>query len=344
MEGANPYYRRSAISLRDEFFGRRDELSEIYQLLRHQQSIFLYGERRTGKSSILNALTFLRDEYNIPSQIHFAQVNCLYAEGSPERRFIKHMLEQIDPDLDLDSIPPERDSLMRVAEKAKRDGQRLVILMDEFDVLVENPHIGNDLFSFFRAWSESFGIPFVITTREGAIDPLVKTKSAGSPFWNIFKTVYVGPFPHHEALELIETPAKRLNVPFKEEEVKWIYDHGGHHPFFLQIAASCAFMLRQSDPARKHIAFVSEADQHFDYLLDFMSDKERSGLLSFINHKRVDSRTKSTLLHKGMLIEEGDQLRVFSEALTEKLRAREKDSEGGSTNIVANISQFIRGV
>jgi hypothetical protein len=102
-------------------------------------------------------------------------------------------------------------------------------------------------------------------------------------------------------------------------------------------------MLRQSDPARKYAAFISEADQHFDYLLDFMPDKEYAGLLSFINNKQVDSRTKSNLLRKGMLIEEGNQLRVFSVALTEKLRAREKDSQEGSTNIVANISQFIRG-
>jgi hypothetical protein len=343
MQAANPYYRRSAISSPREFFGRENEIEEIYQLIRQQQSIFLLGERRTGKSSILNAISFLRDD-RVPEEVRFVFVNCLYAAGSPERRFIKHMLNQITDEAEIDSFPPERDSLVEAAKQARRKGRQLAILMDEFDVLLDNPEIPRDLFGFFRAWSEEYAIPFVITSREGRIDALLKTESVGSPFWNIFKTVYVGPFSHSEALQLIETPAERCELPFKPEEVDWIHDRGGHHPLFLQIAASYAFNQRDIDPERKQVAFIGEADQHFEYILDFMPERERIALAAFQRGEQLDQRTKSELLRKGMLIDENDKLRIFSTALSDKLLApRRQSADTVSGNIVDNLSKFVRG-
>jgi len=327
MEGVNPYYRRSAITSPHEFFGRQREITELYQLLRQHQSISLIGERRTGKSSILNAISFLREAYDVPSNVRFAFVNCLYAEGSPEQRFIKHMLGQIIDDLGIDELPPKRDSLLVAAKEAQRRHLQIVVLMDEIDVLIDNPVIPENLMSFFRAWSEEYGIPFVIASREGRLEPLLSAGGSGSPFWNIFKTMYVGPFSHEEAVELIKIPAERCGMPFKDEEVEWIFERGGHHPFFLQIAASYAFSQRNLELERKHIEFLAEADQHFEYLLDFMPRDELIALAGYVCGQQLDRRIESRLRHKGMLIDEGGRQRVFSSVISEKLRSRYPQSE-----------------
>lgn len=344
MEAVNPYYRRSAISSRQEFFGRRNEIKEIYELIQQYQSIFLIGERRTGKSSILNAISFLREDYEVHPEIDFVFVNCLYAEKSPERRFIRHMLNQIVDELDLDdTFPPERDSLITAAKQAHQKGRKIVILMDEIDVLLANPELGGDLYSFFRAWSDEFRIPFVVTTREGKIEPLLRTESVGSPFWNIFKIIYVGPLCHSEAMELITVPAERCEAPFTPDEVEWIHERGGHHPFFLQIAASYAFTKRELDSERKHAAFMEEADQHFEYLLDFMPEKNLAALQAFMRGESLDPRSESELLLKGMLIEDGGNRRIFSTAFRDKLQARSQQSRAAAEGIAGNLGRLFRG-
>lgn len=342
---ANPYYRRSAISSPDEFFGRENEMREIFQLLEQQQSIALIGERRAGKSSILNAISFLSYDSKLPKDVRFVFVNCLYVEGSPEQRFITLMLNQITKELEIDKLPPERDYLIDAAEAARTRNYQLVILMDEIDVLVDNPQIPKYLFSFFRAWSENFHIPFVIATREGKIEPLLKVTSVGSPFWNSLKTVYVGPFTHAETLNLILTPAYLSEQPFTDEQVKWIHSQGGHLPFFIQIAASAVFSQHKLDSERWRTAFMTEADQHFEYLLDFMEEKQRDALSDFLRGKPLSSRMQSDLLVKGTLIEEDGVQRLFSAGLADKLQARSDKSTAtvAARNIVDNFRDLIQG-
>lgn len=340
----NPYSRRSAISVRHEFFGRENEMREIFQMLEQQQSIALIGERRAGKSSILNAIDFLRHESKLSKDVCLVFVNCLYAEGSPEKRFIKHILHQITSELKIDKLPPERDSLIDAAEAARSRGYKLVILMDEIDVIVDNPQIPKDLFSFFRAWSENFHIPFVITSREGKIEPLLSFTSIGSPFWNSLKTVYVGPFTHAETLNLTMTPAYLCGQPFTPEQVKWIHDHGGHHPFFIQIAASSVFSQPKLDPERWYATFMTEANQHFEYMLDVLEKKQCDALAAFLHGEPLSSRMQSELLLKGMLIEEGGGQRLFSVALADKLRARyNKTTTAAAKSLVDNVKELFQG-
>jgi len=342
----NPYYRRSAISEPHEFFGRENEMREIFQLIEQQQSIALIGERRAGKSSILNAISFLSYDSKLSKDVRFIFVNCLYAAGSPERRFIKHILKQITGELEIDELSPQRDSLIKAAEEARKRNYKLVVLMDEIDVIVHNSQIPNDLFSFFRAWSENFHIPFVITSREREIEPLLRDTSVGSPFWNTLKTVYVGPFTHAETMNLIMTPAYISDQQFTKEQEEWIHSHGGHYPFFIQIAASCVFSQPKLDPERWHTAFMAEADQHFEYLLDFLEKKQCDALAAFLRGEPLSSRMQSELLRKGLLIDEDGVQRLFSVGLEEKLRARYKKSNvaAAARSFIDNVKELIQGV
>jgi AAA+ ATPase superfamily predicted ATPase len=68
MPVTNPYRNRGPLRRRDEFFGRRRELEEIYRAVMHGHYVSLVGERRVGKTSILYALSFeeFRLEHGVP--------------------------------------------------------------------------------------------------------------------------------------------------------------------------------------------------------------------------------------------------------------------------------------
>jgi ATP/maltotriose-dependent transcriptional regulator MalT len=265
-------------------------------------------------------------------------VNCLYAENSPERRFFKHLFGQIAVQLNTEPLPPERESLWTAIDQAADQQCRLVVLMDEFDVIVQNKLIDRALFSFLRA--SSHDITYVISSRENVVDWFVDAQEVGSPFWNIFKQVYVGPFKHEEAVELIRKPAERSGVPFSEADVEWILERGGHLPLFLQIAACNAFP-RKGTREEWDFGFRQEADPHFEYLLDFLPEKERLALAALRRSERIDERMKQMLLRKGIvLFARGGELKLFCSVIGEKLEERlPKVAEGHTATVLNKLFQ-----
>src|SRR5437667_9505432 len=62
-----------------------------------------------------------------------------------------------------------------------------------------------------------------------------------SPFFDIFTTCKIGPLTPEAAKQLITIPAGKAECNFTPEEVSWILDQAGRHPFFLQV--SCRFLF-----------------------------------------------------------------------------------------------------
>ena len=57
----NPYKNRGGLTRDNDFFGRTNELHEIFSRIVEGQSVILIGERRVGKSSLLNAPNLASD-------------------------------------------------------------------------------------------------------------------------------------------------------------------------------------------------------------------------------------------------------------------------------------------
>jgi Novel STAND NTPase 2 len=311
----SPYSRRTAILDPAEFFGRRRELETIYGLICRKTSLYLLGERRTGKSSLLNALRFPRDPGEFPMPVNPCYIfwNSLYFSSSDESRLLRQLFSQISRELTAPIFDPVRESLPEAGEFARHARRQLIVLIDEFDVLVRNPAIPRDFFGVLRAWAEEFEIPFVIACREGSIEGLLDTNQVGSPFWNILQNVYVGPMSQEESMELISTPAANLDRPFSDEDLDQIQSWGGHHPFFLQMAADHTFRASGREEQKRN--FLQEADVHYDYIFSVLPERE----LAYLRGNRNDSRAESELLRKGILIRDEKGERLFSSLFRDKI-------------------------
>jgi hypothetical protein len=322
----SPYTNRAALRNNDDFFGRRRELHQIYTLILKGLSISLVGERRVGKSSILFALQFeeKRREFSVPDTVVFVSINGQYFVDSEEGDVIEYLLDQTAQEAGTSTHGTTRDLLRQMGRELldTRPRRQLVVLMDEVDVLVHNEKIAAKFFSFLRAWTEEFQIPFVIASREGSIEGLVETEGAGSPFWNIFKSVYVGPMERAEADDLVRMPASRLALPFTDEEVTYLFSLGGYQPFFLQIACDHLFTAKSQDPVvdfdKVTQAFRSEAYPHVEYLLRRLPSSERDALAVFAQTQSPpDRKGRSELLRKGVLVQDTAGLRLFSSVLSD---------------------------
>src|SRR5215472_17742550 len=109
----NPYTNRSGIRNQEEFFGRAKELRSIYTRICGEQSLYLVGERRIGKSSILNALDFPdeRQRFEIPDHLVFTHLDMQFIAGCTEELFLEYLLAEISEKLGVSPGEPSRQSL-----------------------------------------------------------------------------------------------------------------------------------------------------------------------------------------------------------------------------------------
>jgi hypothetical protein len=314
----NPYWNRMAIAEYEDFFGRRDELRQMYAFVLQGQSVSVVGERRIGKTSLIRALNFpdFRKWTSTPEEFRFIYIDGSYFANCDEDTFLASVVDQIAEELGFD-VPSEirRESLIKLAKQARGEGFRFSILIDEFDVIAYNSKIaGSPLFAFLRAFSQEYRIAIVLVSKDGSLEPLLRSNQIGSPFWNIYATMYVGPFARTDAEVLVRGPAADCERPFSEDVVAQIFRLAGCHPFFLQIACYHAFAGRTGSDLEH--AFSSEAYPHLSYLVRQLPPKQHRELRRWIQSREVhDDRVRADLLRKGVLTQHEGEVEVFSSAL-----------------------------
>jgi AAA+ ATPase superfamily predicted ATPase len=332
----NPYTNRMGIRNQDDFFGRSKELRNIYTRIRGEQCLYLVGERRIGKSSILNALDFPveRQRFEIPEEVVFAQLDMQFIAGCTEELFLQNLLAEISEKLDISPMEPSRQSLERIA-KGLGSNRRLVLLLDEFSVLVHNPNIPQELLDFLRAWSARFRISIIGAFREASLQTISEGSSLGSPFLNIFDKIYIGPLLAEDARDLVEMPAASVGVQFEEEEIRWVFELAGYFPLFLQMACYHLLELKYSRirgaEARTRLErdFLYEVQPHFDYLFDGLPDQEKNALLLVAGGRAAPEDLQKELVKKGLLVQEDGKTQLFSRVLPTALRSYAKSSKKG---------------
>lgn len=319
----NPYTTRIPIANEDEFYGRAKIMADIFTRLKGSQCISLIGERRIGKSSILNALNFdeLREINDVAPEYRFVLVDLQYINIRSEEDLLAYLVGEISDATGI-SVWGEshRHSLELIAIQAQRQELRLVIMLDEFDYLLHNDQIPPQFYAFLRAWITRFRVPFVTASREGNFEKITETDDTGSAFWNIFGNVYVGPFEEDEAIQLIQEPADRDGVEFDDEDVELVLDLAGFFPIFIQIACYHLFEHKQKGPQseefKEHLkrAFTVDTVSHFRYLKNRLTDLEIEYLNNFPveSNAREDRYTREGLLQKGILIRRQNETRIFS--------------------------------
>jgi hypothetical protein len=239
----NPYLAGAPVLDEKLFFGREQLIERILQTL-HNNSLLLHGERRIGKTSLQHQLKRRLEALDDPAYEFYPVYIDL--QGTPEERFFATLGEEIFQELGpvLDGLEPRttptgeygyRDLLgdLRRILKTLRAGTdkrvRLVLLIDEVDELNSyDPRVNQKLRSLFM---KSFAEDLVAVVSGVSIKR--EWDREGSPWYNFFEEIDVGPLRMDHARQLIEQPIRGA-LRFEEGAVERIIQLADYRPYRIQ--------------------------------------------------------------------------------------------------------------
>lgn len=322
----NPYYHGSPIRSPEAFFGRRAEVKAILDSLKRKQSVSLVGPRRIGKTSTLNYISHpdVMAEHHLPVDRNvMVMINFQGLAHQTPAELLSLLLEETahklaeigQPEL-LDQASLQSPDFVQFRQAVKRiekAGLRLVFLMDEFELLIENnSNLDRDFFGGLRNLGESFEVTFVTATPTPLHELSLRQGSVlGSPFFNIFRQQTLGLMPPGEARQLLTEPSQGL---FSEADVDFLLGLAGPYPFFLQIAAYHLFNLRNAGAGEGVAQLADFSDQEIYGLVRDLFADEASGHFQFIwqHLTKAEENAIAAILQGGLLSKkQQDALRLL---------------------------------
>jgi len=255
---ANPFFHGNPVSPA-QFLDRRKELRRIVSRLVSQgQSSAIVGQPRTGKTSLLEYLAAPETRAELygtgAEGLLFAYLDAQtlgaqFGQTQFWERALQPLQEQvIAPGLDAPlsqayALCQENGFgafvLERLLVQMAKAGYRLVLLLDEFDTLLYHPTLNRaEFFGSLRSLaSRTRGLALVIASR-CPLDRLNRDTQelsrTGSPFFNIFSEINLGPWPDSAVEEFLDGGRSR----FTANDRRFIREAAGAHPYLLQVAAS----------------------------------------------------------------------------------------------------------
>ena len=209
VAGANPYVTGTSLQANSSvFFGREQALGEILGTLRRPERpgcVSILGERRIGKSSLLNQIyQALATEPGLVS-VHATAQNWNHAS---QQQFYTRLHVCLASALGLkgeksaEDYPDLRDFLLNQAKQ----GRRFLLIIDEFEIMAGNPAFDAYFFSNLRALADrpEYRLGFLTSSRKPLKELCATHKIEASSFWNIFGvTKVLGLLAEAEARDLV---------------------------------------------------------------------------------------------------------------------------------------------
>jgi serine/threonine-protein kinase len=313
----------------EDFFGRTREVKRIYSRLDapHPQSISVVGDRRIGKSSLLNYIYQRRNRrrfmQNHESSI-FIFMDFQRSADLTIPKFIDILFSmfQFEWKRELKHVEGDRtlDQLRDVIREFSNEGKRIIVLMDEFEAITKNENFDMQFFSFLRFLANNFMVAYV-TSSYMELQQLCHNKDiADSPFFNIFSNLPLRPFSRDEAIELISVPSEREGIPLGEHASS-ILDLSGYFPLYIQIACSNLFEFfvehQDTPPNWTEISrsFKEEIYPHYSFIWGRMDEASRESLCRVAMGRSIGKKYRfvtEDLLRRGYLREDNGNLALFA--------------------------------
>jgi len=332
--GRNPYVTGTALPGNSPvFFGRAQILHEILSVLRRPDKpgcVSLLGERRIGKSSLLNQIYQALGQESDLVSIHATAQN--WNQKSQQNFFaqLQQTIAQAIGQAVQDQVrdyPDFRDFILALAQDRRF---RFVLILDEFEVMAGNPNFNADFFRNMRALGNEpeprFG--YLVSSRR-----LLKTlcrdnkKIDESSFWNIFDPrAVVGLLSEQEARDLVIKPFQCSLSPDKQPDLGQLWrDHikplSGHHPALIQIVAARYWNARDAGYDPDLLGIVTDVREHLEDFW-YQRGREELGVLirAVADRSPPPSPIATNLIRRGLLTTDRKPFsNLFKEIITESI-------------------------
>jgi Novel STAND NTPase 2 len=242
------------------FVGRRDAVRTLFSRLYNGESTAIVGEPHIGKSSLLRYATddevrsqwleeaapnyFFTDidchmlPRNFTSADFWRQALTALSLVVPDEPVVRQWQVVVDNQFGSFTL----DSLFQLLARSRR---RVVLVIDEFDSLLNHPNFNAEFFGALRSMATRTDSLAVITASRLSVAAMNRLSHElnplGSPFFNNITEVRLLPLSPDESRGLIEMTLADTGVAFTDEDYTFVHDLSSRHPFLLQIAAAGLF-------------------------------------------------------------------------------------------------------
>ena len=301
---ANPFTFGNPIKDPSRFHGRQAEIRQITNRLLSSahESTSIIGERRMGKTSLLYHLSHPQVSAQLgltPDRFCLVYLDFQGLTDITPTRFWQRVLKKMSRAVCDASLVPiieklggldsfDLFDLEDLFEATHQRGLTVVLMMDEFEYVTQNPNFGSDFFGSLRALAIHHGVALLPATRRELADLCYSDEIKGSPFFNIFANVVLRPFPRDEVDALLTSYTTASGLEFTPTEKDFIWSLGGGYPFFLQAAGHYLFEGKRQglsgDSLTEYTSrqFTQQAGGHYTFLWTNCSDSEKATLLTML--------------------------------------------------------------
>ena len=236
-----------------EFLNRQREVRRVLNRLEKGQATAIVGQPHTGKTSLLR---YVLDKVKRDRLIGSKLDRCWFREVDSHMlgrkfdlaAFWAFVLEPVTVYFDsgelhsLFELASENEfgsfALKRLFAALDEADYRIVILLDEFDALLNHPILNSaEFYGSLRSLTSRFSsLALIIATRRTLNQLNVKTQEINphsSPYFNIFTELRLGPLPKRDVARLLADAQDR----FDNRDRQFISLASGNHPYLLQMAA-----------------------------------------------------------------------------------------------------------
>jgi len=343
----NPYISRGAIQDPRHFFGRVQETREILDLTSGGQSVSIVGPRRIGKTSLL-----LHVRRSAPPVEAGKKARHLYVFLDLQRKpqasqpeicqwMWNETLGEAGPVKELPTTIESAEGFEKAVGKLCAAGFKLTLLVDEFELMAQNPQIDFNFFSHLCSLSAARLVSYVMTSRKPLFDLEYSDPSAlRSSFFTTFHQQRLEFLTPAEARELVCKPVQDMGFPgFTEEEIGFLFDLAGYHPACLQIACYYLFEHKVTgqilDEQAKNEVRRKFKDSVSDYFHQIWRDlkgdeQEAIRLIGADQGDKVSSQLWDSLAHQCLVHERKPFSSILKEFVLQGGRADRKPGKRSS--------------
>lgn len=250
------------------FFGRRKEIRCTLSFLHRLQCVSIVGQTKIGKTSFLSYVSHpqVRAELKLAEEQYFVHIDTHSLANLDESpcylkirdEVLRRVTSTAGADEDMKVWPekvvcePSTQAAywgLRFLFRGAGDlGLKIVLVLDDLDVLNQNRLLGDMFFSSLRSLHTNYQIAYLVAS-QSPIDQLKRICPDGSssPFFNIFQQICIGPFTEEESRQLVVTTLQLAGIDFPEFVIDCIVELGDNEPHRLQRAGYIAFQIWQEN-------------------------------------------------------------------------------------------------
>jgi hypothetical protein len=267
---ANPLFAQN-----ETFVGRTDIYAQIEQLMRNKNCppLLLYGQRRMGKTSLLNHLGRKLSRKTIPLKVDLqGAVAIANNEAGLLYQIAYQMVESAKLNRDFDLPPLARESLEKNPFDRFNEWHKTVeiamervfplLVFDEWDALdkafIDGKFDESRLLGLLRYYIQrSTGMKFLMA----ASKTLEELQHSSHYLINV-QVLHLGYLSDADSRLLIERPVENFKLRYEPQAVQRIIDLTRGHPALIQLLCDEIIMLKNEHaPAERRFARLLDVEQ-----------------------------------------------------------------------------------